>query len=217
MKPNTLIQTPRWTTDFSSQLALNSTALTTTFMFPQKSEARNNIPSTNGQITQFLGGGLPKGAISEFGIPLGYSGRCVIADFVSQLTQSGQLCLWVNSHSNLKVYPPAWLARGIDPLKWVVANTTRPLRDLKAALIQPIFQLVVLDATQRNLSTEDIAYIGLQARLHRYAVVIIRPHLLSNQRGNTWAKLRVNIVPHHNRLHLTVIKGLSERQLTVSC
>lgn len=175
---------------------------------------KNKIPSINPKITQFLGGGLPKGAITEIGIPVGFSGRSIVADFVSHVTQT-DLCLWVNGHSEMRLYPPAWISKGINPLKWVVANSSAPVRELKSSLMQPIFQLLILDMESSQLSTDDIAFIGMQARLHKYAVVVIRPHLLSNQRGNTWAKLRLNIAPHQHLLHLSVIKGLNERQINI--
>jgi hypothetical protein len=172
------------------------------------------IPSVNPRLTQFLGGGIPKGAITEMGIPVGFAGRSVVADFVSHVTQT-DLCLWVNGHSDMRLYPPAWISRGVNPLKWVVANSDSPVRQLKASLMQPIFQLLVLDMESHQLSAEDIAFISMQARIHRYAVVVIRPFLLSNRQGNSWAKLRLNVTPNHNQLHLSVIKGLSERQLTI--
>jgi len=176
-------------------------------------DTRVKIPSTNPKITQFLGGGIPKGAITEIGIPVGFSGRTIIADFVSRVTQT-DLCLWVNGHSDMRVYPPAWIARGINPLKWVVANSGQPVRELKASLMQPIFQLLILDMESHQLSAEDIAFISMQARLHHYAVIVIRPFLLSNHRGNTWAKLRINMTPQRHHIHLSVIKGLAERHLS---
>ncbi|NDD67364.1 hypothetical protein EBZ35_06925, partial [bacterium] len=132
------------------------------------------IPSVNPRLTQFLGGGIPKGAITEIGIPVGFSGRSIVADFVSHVTQT-DLCLWVNGHSDMRVYPPAWISRGVNPLKWVVANSESPVRQLKASLMQPIFQLLVLDMESHQLSAEDIAFISMQARIHRYAVIVIRP------------------------------------------
>jgi len=176
--------------------------------------SQTKIPSVNHQLTQFLGGGIPKGAITEMGIPVGFAGRSIVADFVSHVTQT-DLCLWVNGHSDMRLYPPAWISRGVNPLKWVVANSDSPVRQLKASLMQPIFQLLVLDMESHQLSAEDIAFISIQARIHRYAVVVIRPFLLSNRQGNSWAKLRLNVTPNHKQLHLSVIKGLSERQLTI--
>lgn len=175
---------------------------------------QSKIPSVNSKLTQFLGGGLPKGAITEIGIPVGFSGRSIVADFVSHVTQT-DLCLWVNGHSEMRLYPPAWISRGINPLKWVVANSASPVRELKASLMQPIFQLLILDMESHQLSADDIAFISMQARIHRYAVVVIRPCLLSNHHGNAWARLRFNIAPQHQALHISVIKGLSERQLSI--
>ncbi len=179
-------------------------------------ELGSHIPSQNPLVTQFLDGGIRTGTITEWGIPLGCSGRRIIVDFVSQITQHNELCLWVNGHSDLKIHPPAWISRGVNPLKWVVANATAPVNQLKPAIMQPIFKLLVLDMAAHQLSTEDIAFIGLQARLHRYAVIIIRPHLLSNKRGNAWAKYRINVHPQGEHLHLSVVKGLQERHLTLA-
>lgn len=177
-------------------------------------QSESKIPSKNLTITQFLNGGVPKGAITEIGIPVGFSGRTLIADFVSHVTRT-DLCLWVNGHSDMRVYPPAWISRGINPLKWVVANSAQPVRELKSSLMQPIFQLLILDMEAHQLSADDIAFISMQARLHHYAVIVIRPFLLSNNRGNTWAKLRLNITAQKKHIHLSVIKGLTDRHLSI--
>lgn len=166
------------------------------------------IPSLNPIISSQLGGGLPKGAISEFGIPLHHTGRSVLADFIGYATQHHDLCLWINGHSDLSIYPPAWAARGINPARWVVANTKTPTRALKAALMKRLFKLVIFDMPLNSLGIEDIAFIGMQARINRYAVVLIRPHLLHPKSGNPWAKLRVNLHGSGDRLRLHVIKGV---------
>ncbi|NDD66125.1 hypothetical protein EBZ35_00460 [bacterium] len=164
------------------------------------------IPSLNPIVSAQLGGGLPKGWISEFGIPLSGTGRSVVADFLGYATRHHMLCLWINGHPNLAIHPPAWVARGIHPERWVVANANTPIRALKTALMKRLFQLVVLDMPDHTLGIEDIAFLGMQARLNRYAVVMIRPHLLNPKSGNPWAKLRVNIHGSDDRLLIHPIK-----------
>jgi len=166
-----------------------------------------HIPSLNPIISSQLGGGLPKGSISEFGIPLHSTGRSILADFVGYATQHHDLCLWINGHPELSIYPPAWTARGINPSRWVVANTATPIRALKAALMKRLFKLVIFDMPPSGLGIEDIAFIGMQARINRYAAVLIRPHLLHPKSGNPWAKLRVNLHGSGDRLRLNLLKG----------
>ena len=171
-------------------------------------------------IDTFLEGGIPFGSITEFGMPLGREGRVLMLKFLANATQ-GKLAkpvwtLWVSSHEDFQVFPPAWFAKGISPSRMVFTHSQRPLRDLKRAIMHPLFKVIILDSPQK-FTKDDCSFVSRQARANRQLVVLLRNFFLSNRQGNIWAKLRINCWKRHaNReLVMKVIRGLSHRQLTI--
>ena len=172
-------------------------------------------------IDAFLEGDIPFGSITEFGMPLGREGRVLILKFLANATQ-GKLTkplwtLWVSSHENFQVFPPAWFAKGVSPSRMVFTHSQRPLRDLKRAIMHPLFKVVVLDSPQK-FTKDDCSFVSRQARANRQSVILLRDFFLSNRQGNIWAKLRINCWKRHSSREfvMKVIRGLSHRQLTVS-
>jgi len=173
------------------------------------------------RIDDFLEGGLPFGGISEFGMPLGKEGRALALKFVANATRGIRTkpmwTLWISSSETFRIFPPAWFARGVSPNRILFAQSSRPLRDLKQAISNPIFKLIILDSP-RKFTREDCFFVNRQARQNRQLVMLLRDFFLSNRQGNIWANLRMNCWKRHasGQFMLRVIRGLSQRELSLS-
>jgi len=141
-------------------------------------------------LDQFLGGGLPWGQISEWGLPLGKGGRHWVLPYLRVASQKNW-CLWVSGYEDCEVFPPAFFAQGVRADRLVFAQTRHPIQDLHAALIHPLFRMIVLDGSL-GLTPGALAFIEAKAREQGQAVLVLRPYRLSNDQGNVWAKFRVN-------------------------
>lgn len=169
-------------------------------------------------LDQFLEGGLPFGSLSEFGMPLGKEGRLLLLKYLVTATRGIDMnplwTLWVSSFSEYQVFPPAWFAKGVDPNRIVFAESEAPVRDLKRAILNPFFKLIVFDSP-RTFSKDDCHFLDQQARRNDRVAIVLRNYFLSNQRGNIWARLRLNCWKRHasNQFVIRVIRGLSRREL----
>lgn len=162
------------------------------------------------EIDSFLQEGLLTESLTEFGMPMGKEGRLLLMPFLRKLTASPQgWVLWAASHEDYQVFPPAWYAFGISPERMVFTESSRPVRDLKQAFLQPFFQLIVLDSPQK-LTRDDLVFIHQSAEKHHITIWLIRPFFLSNRQGNIWARLRINsYIDRQQRLILKAVRGLS--------
>jgi hypothetical protein len=187
---------------------------------PSGQKLRSSIEA----LDDFLGGGLPRGAITEWGAPLGLGGRDVLLAWLAQATQDRApqdderpvWALWVHARDHLMVYPPAWLARGVALQRMRFACSTKPLAELRPVFMEPLFRIIVLDAP-RQFTDDDCAFVARQARLNDQTVVLIRDAFLGPDRGNVWARLRINcwFEPAERRYTLRVVRGLPPRQLAL--
>lgn len=178
---------------------------------------RSGVP----ELDDFLAGGLPFGTITEWGAPLGRGGRLVVARFLAAATQGRGLerpvmALWVRPASTaLSVYPPAWRAQGVNLARVRFAHSARPVAELKPLFMDPLFKLIVLDSPEK-MAPEDVAYLARQARANGQLILLLRNCMLSSERGNVWAKLRMNcwFEPFAAQpFRLQVIRGFSFRRL----
>ncbi len=173
------------------------------------------------EIDDFLDGGIPFDGITEFGMPLGKEGRVLLLKFLVNATQGLTMepiwTLWVSSHLDFSVFPPAWFAKGISPSRIIFTQSTTPAQDLKRAIINPLFKLIVLDSPHR-FSKDDCFFVNTQARFNHQLVLLLRNFFLSNNYGNVWAKLRLNCWKRHatGRFVIKTIRGLPKRQLCIS-
>ncbi len=172
-------------------------------------------------VDDFLDGGIPFGSVAEFGMPLGREGRFLILKFLVNATRGLRTdplwTLWVSSHDEFSVFPPAWFAKGVSPSRVVFTHSKVPLRDLKRAIINPLFKLIVLDSPQK-FSRDDCFFVNNQARSSSQLVLLLRNFFLSNKQGNVWAKLRINCWKRQSsgQFVMKVIRGLSYRQISIS-
>ena len=161
------------------------------------SAAGQRLKSEIVPLDRLFDGGLPLGTVSEWGVPLGSGGRQVILAFLAQATcgnatRAPWWCLWVRpTRADLMVYPPAWHAAGVDLGRVRFATSARPVDDLKPALADPFFKLVVFDEPER-LTDADVAYLSREARRLGRLVLVLQSRWLKAERGTVWAKTRVN-------------------------
>ncbi len=148
------------------------------------------------KLDALFGGGLPMGAVTECGMPLGRGGRELLLPYLRAATFGRSLpsewwVLWVTRDENLQPLPVSWLARGVKAERFVFAATNEPIQDLQRIFIRPFFQCIVLDRPGR-LTRDDCAFISRQARHENLTVILVRDYFLSHTRGNVWAQMRVN-------------------------
>ena len=138
----------------------------------------------------FLGGGLPWGKWVEWGAPTGQEGWSLILPFVAQASRKG-LCLWVGAEDRRQPFAPSWIQAGVKPERMLFLGCAKPLKEAKEVFPHPLVRLILLDGP-KGLRNEDLAYLATQARLTGKLILLVRPHFLSEKRGNVWAALRFN-------------------------
>lgn len=174
-------------------------------------------------LEECLGGGLPVGALIEWGAPMGQGGRELLMPWIREVTNpvntssSPSWALWVYTLPRLIPFAPAWAARGVALERLRFAQTTSPLRDLQPVFMEPLFRMIVLDVSQ-TFSPDEYAFLTRQARHHDQTIVVVQDRLLSPETGNVWARLRVNTrhlaKPHHYQLE--ILKGSSIRHKAIA-
>lgn len=181
----------------------------------QGSRVKERLPCGIERLDEFFEGGLPLGAMTEWGAPFGRGGRELLLHWLAHATRS-EWVLWVHARAYLAVYPPAWLARGVPLERIRFAVTADPLEDLRPVFLEPFFRVVVLDAPPL-FTKDDCAFVARRARAQGQAVIVVRDDFLDPRRGNVWARLRANCwyEPASRQYRLRVIRGLSPRQLSL--
>lgn len=183
-------------------------------------EKNRKLKSCVRELDDFLEGGLPFNGITEFGMPLGKEGRFVLLKFLVNATCGLQSkpfwVLWISSHRDFSVFPPAWFAKGVSPSRIIFSNAAAPAQELKRAIINPLFKLIILDSPQQ-FTRDDCFFINSQARFNQQLVILLRNFFLSNKRGNVWAKLRLNCWKQHShgQFIIKTVKGLSRQQIVI--
>lgn len=182
----------------------------------------------NAALDAFFGGGLPIGAVTECGMPLGRGGRNLLLPYLRAASrgsaeghatnalslQHDWWVLWVTRDDELQPLPVSWLARGIKAERLVFAATQEPLQDLQRVFIRPFFQMIVLDRPAR-LTRDDCAFLSRQARQQNLTVVLVRDYFLSHTRGNVWAQMRVNAWIRQDVLVAKTLRGGEEQCLSL--
>lgn len=169
-------------------------------------------------LDEALGGGLPVGGLTEWGMPMGREARPLLLAFLRALTHkaTNSLVLWVDNHKDLRVFPPAFYAHGIKPECLVFTTSKAALKELRPALLRPLFKVIVLDTTEK-FTIKDCLFLSRCARQNHQSIVLLRNFFLSNRHGNIAACLRINAWrnSHSNYWTLQVIKGPSRASTTV--
>ena len=186
---------------------------------PEAARLRSRCTALDG----FFSGGLLLGSIIEWGLPVGRGGRELVAAYVASATQGSTVaapwrCLWVQGgRAELDIHPPALRARGVDLGRFFLTTSPEPVRQLKPIFLDPVFKLIVIDAPEK-LSDGDLVFIAQKARAHRQIILLLRPHFLTDGRGNVWAKVRVNAWQEASpgTFRLESIRGLAQRSAIVN-
>lgn len=145
-------------------------------------------------LDALTGGGFPLGSLTEWGMPLGHGGLELLVRLVARYTQGAdpQWGLVSQGAGGLLVMASAWQARGVNLDRLRLTVSDHPVRDLKPILIQPFFKLIVLYSPPK-LSAEDCAFLARSARTHKRLIWVVRDRWLTPERGNVWARLRLNV------------------------
>lgn len=195
---------------------------------------RRKLASGLRELDDFLGGGLPVGAVSEWGMPLGQGGRSLLVSWLAHLISPAPspmeksthiherglaqgLTLWCYARAQLQVYPPAWLSRGVALQRVRFACTAKPLADLRPVFLEPLFKVIVIDSP-RGFTEDDCAFLARRARANGQTILLLRDFFLGEKRGNVWAPLRFNcwVDCASQQFRLRVVRGLSPRQLALN-
>ena len=144
-------------------------------------------------LDDFMGGGLPYGCLVEFGVPVTHGGRLFLLPFLAQATRTKQLILWINGHDDLNVCPLTLYANGIDPEFILFADSTKPFEDMRCAFLSPLFKIIVIDVSSRAITQGESAFLSQRARLQGQIVILLRDTNLTAEKGNAFAKIRMNI------------------------
>ena len=112
---------------------------------PRPQEARPVTPTGISALDQLVGGGLPIGAVCEVAGHQGGGHTTLALSFLSQLTQAGQVCAWVDVSDALDPESAAAAGVGLDRLLWVRCGGTaavnvesKPARQLNPAAATPM-------------------------------------------------------------------------------
>lgn len=141
-------------------------------------------------LDSLLRGGLRYGEVTEWGIPWGRGGRDAIVRFLAAMPPD-HWGLWVNTRPDTVVNAPAFAAKGVALDRMRFCQTMNPLSDLKPAFMQRCFNLIVLDL-QISLKPDECAFLAQRAKANHQIIILIRNFFLSSDRGNVWAKRRLN-------------------------
>ncbi len=177
------------------------------------------------QLDQMLGGGLPIGGITEWGVPLGFRGRELLLPWLAHLTaprnySTAEWVLWVYPWDYLSIYPPAFAAHGVALPYTRFAKSVAPIRDLRPVFLEPFFRMIVLDAPT-TLSEQDITFLARQARILKQSVVILRNNYLTKANSHVLIKKRINCYfrTDNDTFELEVLRGATAapQKVKLSC
>ena len=158
---------------------------------------RRKLASGFSELDDFLGGGLPVGAVSEWGMPLGQGGRSLLVSWLAHLiapasspreksAQVGErglaqgLALWCYARPQLQVYPPAWLSRGVALQRIRFACTAKPLADLRPVFLESLFKVIIIDSP-RGFTEDDCAFLARRARANGQTILLLRDFFLGEK------------------------------------
>lgn len=207
--------------NLSEELALKlsamsrSTASLTPARLAENRRDKTRLSCGISQLDEFFEGGIPLGAMTEWGAPFGQGGRELLVHWLGRAIKD-EWILWIHARAYLTIYPPAWYARGVALERIRFAVTADPLDDLRPVFLEPFFRVIVLDSPPL-FGKDECAFIARRARAQGAAVILIRDDFLDAHHGNVWARLRVNgwYEPRSQQFRLRVIRGLSPRQLVL--
>lgn len=190
-------------------------SITTAHLIKNRTPA---ITCSNSRLNEFFEGGLYAGELIECGIPWGLESREVILSFIASAHNRSNLrplwCLWVDNKHEMEIYPPGWEARGINLSYIRFAKCDDPIHEVKAVFLEDFFKLIVLDGFQ-NIKNEEYQFLAHMARNHNQIIILLTNDKLGIEKGNVWAKRRLNIRfdSVKNQYQLESVKGFSQKNM----
>lgn len=173
------------------------------------------LPSGHAQLDASLDGGLRWGELSEWGMPWAQTQREIILRFLVQAQKDPTWILWIYGRPDISINPLAWQAHGLN-LSWLrFAQAQRPLLELKPVFLSGLFRIIVLDGIER-LSDDDCGFLARQARRYKQLIMIIHHQSLSSDRGNVWARVRINcwFDTQTQSISAEILKGRRPQQIS---
>jgi hypothetical protein len=164
-------------------------------------------------LDRLIGSNLRPKRMIEWGAPLGSYGRLIPLLF---LTGKVPPIVWVYSHEDLKIYPPAWAAWGIDLKNIFFVYAKDPVRELRPLLADSLFKTVVIDSPKK-FHMRDMSFLHQKMRENGQMVFLIRHYFLSQKQGNVFAHGRFNVQYETNRggFHVSQVKGQKQERVFV--
>jgi hypothetical protein len=162
-------------------------------------------------------GRLSFGALYELGVPLGKGGLEIILSVIGKASKkhfSDGMVLWITPESSpLRVFPPGWLSYGIALEHIYFTATDTPMQSLKPVFLESGFKVVVFD-NPLKLKDDDFAFLAIEARKSKQLIFVLRDYFLTSDKGNVWAKARVNIYKDSTGVFiLDSLRGLRVQRL----
>lgn len=129
------------------------------------------------------------GKIVEWGLPPGGKGRLVLLFFLKKLEAP---IAWVQTVSELQVYPPAWASQGLDLENIFFLQSQEPFKELRPLFLENTFKTIIIDSPSR-VSRGDLSFLAQSLRQQGQVLFLIRSYYLSSRWGNPFSSLRINV------------------------
>ena len=167
----------------------------------------------NAYLDRFFRGINLQGTLSEWGAPAGQMGRLIPCLVVKAFASK---CLWVSSYEKSKIYPPYWHHLGVDMSKVYFLSEEKPLKDLRFALREAKFKVIVIDI-DKYVSASDMNFLARLCSKNNLSILLLRKYFLSSKNGNPFSRVRLNCSYSlkTNALSINLIKGLRTKRTTI--
>jgi hypothetical protein len=173
----------------------------------------DDLEFSNARLSRFFRGLNLQGGLSEWGAPAGQMGRLIPCLVVKAFAAK---CLWVSSYENSKIYPPYWHHLGINMSKVYFLYDESPLKDLRFALREAKFKVIVIDI-DKYVSPSDMNFLAKIAQKNGFSILLLRKYFLSSKNGNPFSRIRLNCSYsiRSNSIALNLIKGPKVKRVTI--
>jgi hypothetical protein len=175
----------------------------------QSSWPRHSCPGK--EVFQMLHPLMSPHSVIEWGAPRDQFARSILA---STLAYFKGPILWIHSHRNLTIFPPAWQSKGLDLNRLFFIQYSQTIKNIGPCFQTQLFNFIILDCPLK-LTRSDLRQLQLWAKSYKYCLFILRPFLLSSNRGNPYAHLRFNLFYQfeQNTMLLQPIKGKIKKNI----
>ena len=165
----------------------------------------SNLKFSNAHLSRFFKGLNLQRGLSEWGAPAGQMGRLIPCLVVKAFEAK---CLWVSSYESSKIYPPYLHHLGMDMSKVYFLYEKSPLKDLRFALRESKFKVIVIDI-DKYVSASDMNFLSRLCQQNGFSILLLRKYFLSSKNGNPFSRVRLNCSYSlsSDSLSINLIKG----------